>query len=521
MTRLLHIEEPLLRFGKGQSLTHPKDGLTLFGPFTESRGSVRFGVIGTEDAVAKFLAWSGSVNKALAGYKGTYYTREKNNEYGKLAHQFFPGFEAAFGLTWNHPPETRCIVPDDVLTEALRTHDLHTRIARVTKVFTKRLIKEHFESEQKPDLWFVVIPRSVERSCRPLSDPPKNYIEGTRADDASQRDLFVKEADSDRFAEEYEEALKFKPDFHNQLKARLLKHQIITQVIQSETLEACMGTPGDKALDKEDPATISWNLATSIFYKTRRRPWILADLRPGVCYMGVVFKRLAKSQGTANACCGAQMFLEDGNGMVFKGALGPWYSQDTRQCHLDRDEAARLLDRALLSYAEQHLNSVPREMFVHGSVAFNEEEWAGFEEAAQPFGTKVTGIRIRRGSGDFKLFTRGAGAVMRGTALVLSDRKALLFTSGFTPRLNTYPGWNVPNPLEIDICNGQADIETVLNDIMKLSKLNYNSCKFSDGYPITLKFASMIGDILTTSPPDSKRAEGSEDYTPLPFWHYI
>ncbi len=521
MHQILQLEEPELRFGYDQSLPNPKDGLTLFGPFTQNPGSVRFGVIGTKDGIEKFARWSASVNKPLPAYKGSIFTRNKNSKHGKLAHQFFPGFEAAFGLTWNDPAEAQCIIPDDILADALKVHDLHTRIARVTKVFSKRLIKQHFESENKPDFWFVVVSKELEQLCRPLSDPPKDYLEGTRAEDAKQFGLFVEKSDADSFAEEYEEALKFKPDFHNQLKARLLKHQIITQIIQTETLEACM-RPLDKPVkDKEDPATISWNLATSVFYKTRRRPWILSDMRPGICYMGVVFKRLSQSQGENNACCGAQMFLEDGHGMVFKGALGPWYSEDLHECHLSSDESARLLDRALLSYAEEHDNRAPKEIYVHGSVRFNDDEWAGFQEAAEPYGTKVIGIRIRRVFGGLKIMTRGKGAVMRGTALIASENKAFLFASGFTPRLNTYPGWNVPNPLDVEICRGEADIETVLKDILRLTKLNYNSCKFSDGFPITLKFASKIGDILTTNPPDARSDPGADNYTPLPFWHYI
>jgi hypothetical protein len=335
--------------------------------------------------------------------------------------------------------------------------------------------------------------------------------------------LFVSPDAADSFAEEYQDALKFKPDFHNQLKARLLKHQIITQVLQQETLDACGRAPDNPMRDKEDPATIAWNLSTSIFYKTRRKPWILADARPGVCYIGIVFKRLNKAQGDKNACCGAQMFLEDGTGMVFKGALGPWYSEDLRECHLDKTEAKKLLQRAIKSYADDHNKRAPREIFIHGSARFDENEWAGFVAAAQEVGSEVTGIRIRRVYGGLRLFTRGKGAVMRCAALIHSDKKAFLFTAGFVPRLNTYPGWNVPNPLDVEICNGEADIKTVLQDILRLSKLNYNSCKFADGYPITLKFAGKVGDILTTLPPENGEIgdEEEEDYTPLPFWHYI
>jgi hypothetical protein len=47
----------------------------------------------------------------------------------------------------------------------------------------------------------------------------------------------------------------------------------------------------------------------------------------------------------------------------------------------------------------------------------------------------------------------------------------------------------VPKPLLIDVCRGEVDIEVVLNDIMALTKLNYNACRFSDGDPVTIRFA--------------------------------
>lgn len=66
-----------------------------------------------------------------------------------------------------------------------------------------------------------------------------------------------------------------------------------------------------------------------------------------------------------------------------------------------------------------------------------------------------------------------------------------------------------------------ADIETVLRDIMRLTKLNYNNCVFADGLPITLKFASKVGDILTSLPFEDGGSGEDENLTPLPFWHYI
>jgi len=103
---------------------------------------------------------------------------------------------------------------------------------------------------------------------------------------------------------------------------------------------------------------------------------------------------------------------------------------------------------------------------------------------------------------------------LRGTAYCEDDRAAYLWTKGFVPRLQTYPGRGVPNPLRIDIVRGDADLETVLNDVMALTKVNYNSCIFADGIPVTLRFAEAIGEILTAGP-------STETIPPLPFKMYI
>ncbi len=84
---------------------------------------------------------------------------------------------------------------------------------------------------------------------------------------------------------------------------------------------------------------------------------------------------------------------------------------------------------------------------------------------------------------------------------------------GFIPRLQTYPGREVPKPLLVDVCRGEVAIQTVLTDIMALTKLNYNSCIYADSEPVTLVFADAVGEVLTAGP--------LENVPPLPFRHYI
>jgi len=172
-----------------------------------------------------------------------------------------------------------------------------------------------------------------------------------------------------------------------------------------------------------------------------------------------------------------------------------------------------LIAMAIKSYRERRPDKKPPdELFIHGKTTFNDDEWAGFREAA-PSETSIVGVKIRDDS-SLKLFRMGDTPVLRGTAFVRNPRNATLWTRGWTPRLGTYPGLEVPNPLSVEICRGQSSIETVLSDIMALTKLNYNACLFADGSPITLKFANAVGEVLTAGPIPSGGA-------PLPFMYYI
>ena len=57
---VIHIEEPELSFGHGQTCDHPKDGLFLYGPHAAPARSreVSVGVIGTKDGLTYFRNWA-------------------------------------------------------------------------------------------------------------------------------------------------------------------------------------------------------------------------------------------------------------------------------------------------------------------------------------------------------------------------------------------------------------------------------------------------------------------------------
>jgi len=481
----------------------PRDGLTLFGPLDEGKPyGIRAGVIGTSDGIKRYKNWVLKIQGPIASSKG------------RTARPPFPGIEAAFRVPWGPDPSIVIEILEVELKGALYLDDKYQRVFKTVDVYARRIIEAIRQEDTKVDLWFVVIPDEVKRYCRPMSsvESALQIVAQSKLPVAYAKSL---QSAPSLFEERNIEAVPYayEVNFHNQLKARLLEYDAPIQILQESTIAHReflnkFGAP-KRNLDELESA-IAWNIATTAFYKAGGRPWKIGSIREGVCYVGLVFKQDDKNTEPGSSCCAAQMFLDSGDGVVFKGAVGPWYRPGKGGFHLKKEAARELIQLATKSYAQKQ-GSPPKELFIHGKVRFNDEEWEGFQSGIDA-GTNLVGVRIRDTS-DIKLFRKGKHPVLRGVAFVRDERTAFLWTKGFTPRLQTYPGREVPKPLLVDVCRGNVAIETVLNDIMALTKLNYNACIFSDGEPVTLKFADAVGEILTAGP--------LADIPPLPFKYYI
>lgn len=504
--RLISIDEPRLNFGYGQQLEHPKDGLFLFGPLEDRAhaAQLRFGLIGTPDGIARFHRWSGRIRGFIP-----------SADPAKAHFMPWPGFESAFRCQWPAKPIAELSVDAAELSRTIRIGDRTEAIFKAVELFERPILAYRSREEAQPAVWFVVIPDEVYRLGRPHSQVPRQQREPSQSSASvgwvrrsvrSGQALLLPE---DRGVAEMQ---RYARNFHNQLKAKLLRDKVALQVVRETTLtpEDFTRSDGRPLRGTQDPATIAWNLCTTAFFKGEGKPWKLASVREGVCYIGLVFKQDPTGQGGANACCGAQMFLDSGDGVVFRGAMGPWWSPDRKEYHLSRQAAEQLAGIVVAEYTKQH-GAPPRELFVHGRAAFSAEEWAGFSGAV-PATTNLAGIRIRRGT-DLKLFRPGTLPVMRGLAHKATASRAYLWTTGYIPRLDTYPGWETPNPISVEIVRGEQQIETVLADVLGLTKLNYNACDFSTSMPVTLSFANAVGEILMAAPSDGT--------PPLPFRYYI
>lgn len=512
--RLIHVAEPTLEFRYGQKVAHPRDGLYLFGPVDAEAAprEVRYGVIGTPEGLRRFKEWAGLVSRYIDVPVPGRMSKEI-----EAHHVAFPGFSEAFYATWSAKPARTITEIDEAdLRRRMNIANRNEAVKAAVDVFVEHLVTARNRDEFPPSFWYVVIPEFIYDLGRPKSTVPvADRIAGRVAISEKKAARLAVQPTLFGDAEKEAEIYKYERNFRRQLKARLLDHQIVTQIVRETTLtphEFRKANNRDLKRRVEDPATIAWKLSTGSYYKSGGRPWQLADVRPGVCYVGLVYKEQPKENDARWACCAAQMFLSDGDGVVFRGALGPWYQPDSKQYHLSREAARALIATVLEEYRRDHPDN-PAELFIHAKSSFSDDEWAGFKEACEGTRTNLVGVQIADAWDWLKLFRPGSYPTVRGTAMLTGKNAGFLWTSGYVPRLDTYMGPDTPNPLHVAIRRGDADLETVLMDVLSLTKINFNTCLFNDRSPVTIRFADAIGDILVAAPVAKEPR--------LPFKYYI
>jgi len=406
----------------------------------------------------------------------------------------FPGFQVAFQCQLPAEPAWHEHLDRKTIETTARDLDPHHRAYELVNLYLDG-IRRAAERDESYPLVICVEPDDIWRFCR-----PKSRVEDGVGTKVSAKERRIRSGHRDFFLEYDPEQYQLSVDFRRQLKARAMEHGIPIQLIRESTL-SLDAEEGDRSLTRLSDR--AWNLMTTCFYKAGGKPWRLATARDGVCYVGLVFRKADDKPNSRSACCAAQMFLDTGDGVVFRGEFGPWYSPKTKQFHLDEKHAEELLRGVIETYYEQGGKNL-KEIFLHSRSTIWDTEFRGYRRAC-PDGVKLVGVRVMHARDGLRLYRPGRWCVLRGTVWLLSDQTAYLWASGFKPELLTYDGWETPAPLRIDIQHGAASVERVAADILGLTKLNYNACRVGDAEPVTIGFSDKVGEVLISNPTISVR----------------
>jgi hypothetical protein len=64
-----------------------------------------------------------------------------------------------------------------------------------------------------------------------------------------------------------------------------------------------------------------------------------------------------------------------------------------------------------------------------------------------------------------------------------------------------YHHGHVLAPIEIIDHHGDSDPRRIFEEVLSLTKLNWNSAGYAETMPITLRFSRLVGDVLREVPP--------------------
>jgi hypothetical protein len=254
-------------------------------------------------------------------------------------------------------------------------------------------------------------------------------------------------------------------------------------------------------------ATRAWNLALSLYYKAGHEPWRPAGLPSNTCFIGISFHHLKRREGEVVYASVAQAFSNEIEPFALKGSTLPHDQRgQDRQPYLKESQAAGLMKDVLDKY-EALAGIQPSRVVVHKTSGYAPEEEAGFRRAAEARVPVCDLIWLR--STAFRLIRKGTQEPWRGTLCTIGN-ESYLFTSGYVPWWDEYPGPYIPAPLQIGSC-GPTDIRERAREILALTKMNWNSSEGIGRHPITISFARKVGVLMT---------ELSDNQTPNPSYRF-
>jgi hypothetical protein len=452
LVRGYYLGEPKLEFADGREHIDPKLGISRFGPKSYSPKKrhpsyVKVGFIGTAETTALSREW---INVSALGVKAD----EKHVEFpGYMQDRgFFSQLE--FDDSWNAQlfnQEVEDLV--NIKRSRVRFESLLLLLEEKLDLLSKK--------DQPPDYVIIALPDILYNKCRVTNYKDKGLGDVHR-------------------------------DLRRAFKAIAMKYRIPTQFLRQQTIDG---------REQDDPSKVAWNFFTGLYFKAGGIPWGPTGLTPGTCYVGVGFYRSLGTRNSKMHTSLVQAFDEHGDGLVLRGPEFTWDNDETRSPHLDETLANQLINYVLDRYQEE-MHQTPQRVVIHKSSIYWPEERQGFREGLRNRVKKFDLVSLDTRQSAVRLLPANQYPPLRGTRFTVGDID-YLYTTGFIAELGQFHSLHVPSPIRITDHIGQDTArETLLLEILALTKMNWNSSRLGGKAPITLKFSDLVGEIMREVPID-------------------
>jgi hypothetical protein len=282
-------------------------------------------------------------------------------------------------------------------------------------------------------------------------------------------------------------------DLHDSLKLYGVKKGLRLQFIE------------DKSINYKDQAKIKWWLSLGIYVKSNGTPWKVKTDNTETAFVGLGY---AIRQNSKNKIVlgSSQIFDGSGNGLRFllQPIEKPVYFG--KNPFMSKNDAFRLISNIRNTYHKIDPVIGLKKLVLHKTTHYTRDEIEGICNALEGI-ENIELLQIQqfnnwRAVKLKKDFTTGKHTydgypIERGTIIQLDEFSFLLWTHGLveSQELNGkyYQGKRgVPAPLLIKRFRGTDSIETVANDILKLTKMNWNGAELYKTMPVTIDFSKRL-----------------------------
>jgi hypothetical protein len=508
------LPEPKLEFGDNFICDDPKKGISIGGFFSltnqNHRSEIRVSIIGTKNNIQDFKDWLTKMSYYIeATAKNFKLDNEASIQDGEVVSidsgdssediqsiaELFDDIDSVqsenieFAINKKLNPDFIGFNKDssfkcEFLNDELNNVEIKNILIEATLASNKSLLekcneiiniyktsfKNHLDNlNTKPDVCIIIIPSSVYKKLSSIS-----------------------------FG-------KGKLNFRRKLKAEILlcESEIPVQLVLEDTIL------GKKK--RQDDSMIAWNFVVAQYYKSDSIPWALTDIDKNSCFVGISFHSVLGNENNLKRSSIAQAFNREGKGLIYVGKQFEWDTTKTkvRAPHLTYDYAKDLVKNVIDTYITQNRNLKPTRVVVHKTTDFwnssvNKDyaEVEGLKDGIRAIlGDNVEIDLVTIKDSEIKIFrTVGIYPVIRGTLFEIDKTEGVLYTTGYIPYYETFPGMHMPLGKSVEIFEGESTLRNVCNEIMALTKVNFNNCNYYDGLPITLRFAQKVGEIIQYLP---------------------
>jgi len=162
-------------------------------------------------------------------------------------------------------------------------------------------------------------------------------------------------------------------------------------------------------------------------------------------------------------------------------------------------------------YKREH-RTLPARVVVHKSSRFTADEMGGFTAAADDRELHALDLVWVSDSEGAMIFRPGDAPPLRGTFMTLGTTEHMVYTKGSVDFYSTYPGMYVPRPVGLRPARLTISPRELGVEILALSKMNWNQSRLDGRFPITLRTAEQVKQILRFCDPAEEIATRYAQY---------